>query len=208
MNEVKRKPGRPKKVEMAQIDNTSPIIEAVRETLNGLNQEIDMENQYIETKSAPVARGVREAAIRAEQIRNRLRDNEPDATMYDKFYIDPRDIPDGWDYNWKRYETLGQTDGSYEVELAQAGWEAVDVSRHPHMMPANHKGPIIREGMILMERPAEISNRAKFLELQEARRVVKEKERALGLAPMGTFDRDPRRSGVTKEYIPMEIPKG
>lgn len=208
MNEVKRKPGRPKKVENAHMEPPVSLMAAIRDTVEDEQQEITMESQSLEMRAAPVARGVREAAIRAEQIRNRMRDNEPDATMYDKFYIDPRDIPDGWDYNWKRYETLGQTDGSYEVELAQAGWEAVDVSRHPHMMPANHKGPIIREGMILMERPAEISNRAKFLELQEARRVVKEKERALGLAPAGTFDRDPRRSGVTKEYIPMEIPKG
>jgi hypothetical protein len=103
---------------------------------------------------------------------------------------------------------MGMKDGSYEVELAQTGWEPVDSSRHPSMMPANHKGPIIREGMILMERPAEISNRAKFLELQEARRVVNEKERALGMAPNGTFERDQRRQVVKKEYIPMEIPKG
>jgi hypothetical protein len=194
MNDIKRKPGRPRKVE---IEENTPVIE-----------ENVVENQDIDVKSAPVTRGIREAAVRAEQIRNRMRESDESIATYDKFYIDPRDIPDGWDYNWKRYETLGQTDGSYEVELAQSGWEAVDVSRHPHMMPANHKGPIIREGMILMERPAEISNRAKFLELQEARRVVKEKERALGIAPTGTFERDQRRSGVTKEYIPMEIPKG
>jgi hypothetical protein len=194
MNDTKRKPGRPRKVE--SIEN-APVIE-----------ENIMENQDTEVKSAPVTRGIREAAIRAEQIRNRTRDAETDMAIYDKFYIDPRDIPDGWDYNWKRYETLGQKDGSYEVELAQAGWEAVDSVRHPHMMPSNYKGPIVREGMILMERPAEISNRAKFLELQEARRVVKEKERALGMAPTGTFERDQRRTQINKEYIPMEIPKG
>ena len=194
MNDIKRKPGRPRKIE---IEENTPVFE-----------DNVVENQPIEVKSALVTRGVREAAIRAEQIRNRTRDAETDMAIYDKFYIDPRDIPDGWDYNWKRYETLGQTDGSYEVELAQSGWEAVDVSRHPHMMPANYKGPIIREGMMLMERPAEISNRAKFLELQEARRVVKEKERALGMAPSGTFERDQRRTQINKEYIPMEIPKG
>lgn len=208
MNDVKRKPGRPRKVDVAPVEQAPPMLEAVREVFDDLKQENNMENQQVEMKTAPVSRGIREAAIRAEQIRSRARDPETDMALYDKFYIDPRDIPDGWDYNWKRYETLGQTDGSYEVELAQAGWEAVDVSRHPHMMPANHKGPIIREGMILMERPAEISNRAKFLELQEARRVVKEKERALGMAPTGTFERDQRRTQINKEYIPMEIPKG
>lgn len=194
MSTEKRKPGRPKKVE------TPPTI--VRE------EEHPVENTETEIKTAPVTRGIREANLRAEQIRARQRDEDTDATVYDKFYIDPRDIPDGWDYNWKRYETLGMKDGSYEVELAQAGWEPVDSARHPHMMPMNHKGPIIREGMILMERPAEISNRAKFMELQEAKRVVSEKERALGMTPSGTFERDSRRQVVRKEYVPMEIPKG
>lgn len=197
MNDIKRKPGRPRKDDIVQ-DSTN----------YQLNEVDTVENMDIETKSAPVTRGIREANLRAEQIRSRSRNEDSDATIYDKFYIDPRDIPDGWDYNWKRYETLGMKDGSYEVELAQTGWEPVDSARHPSMMPANHKGPIIREGMILMERPAEISNRAKFLELQEARRVVNEKERALGMAPNGTFERDQRRQVVKKEYIPMEIPKG
>jgi hypothetical protein len=201
MSTEKRKPGRPKKVEIEQ-SMASASVNIVRE------EESPVENTETPMKTAPVSRGIREANLRAEQIRSRQRDEDIDTTVYDKFYIDPRDIPDGWDYNWKRYETLGMKDGSYEVELAQAGWEPVDSARHPHMMPLNHNGPIIREGMILMERPAEISNRAKFIELQEARRVVSEKERALGMTPSGTFERDNRRQVVKKEYIPMEIPKG
>jgi hypothetical protein len=75
------------------------------------------------------------------------------------------------------------------------------------MMPIGYKGPIIRKEMILMERPAEISSSAKQRELYEARKAVADKEKALGMAPQGHFDRDQGRSGVRKSFEPMAIPK-
>jgi hypothetical protein len=193
MNTEKRGPGRPR---------VNPF--AIETEENTVEPQV-----FVAEKSdeRPAQRGVREAALRAEQIRARQRDNEGEITQYDEFYLDPTLIPEGWDYNWKRYTVLGQKEDSYDVELAQNGWEPVDASRHPHMMPIGYKGPIIRKEMILMERPAEISSSAKQRELYEARKAFADKEKALGMAPQGHFDRDQGRSGVRKSFEPMAIPK-
>lgn len=152
------------------------------------------------------SRGLREAAIRAEQIRKKMEDDGSNIDFHDDFYIDPRKIPDGWDYNWKRHTTANMPDPAYERDLLQAGWEPVDTSRHPEMMPPRSSGPIIRKGMMLMERPKEISDMAKQRELASARELVHNKERELGLTPSGTFQRD-NRTGVKKSYGPVDIPR-
>mgnify|MGYP006288033009 CR=1 FL=1 len=194
MENEKRGPGRPAR--------PNPI-EMIDSNLDDLGFVATAEA----SKPTAKARGIREANLRAEEIRNRLRQNEGVHEFHDDFYIDPRDIPDGWDYNWKRHTTGGMPDPAYEVELLQNGWEAVDASRHPHMMPPGYRGPIERKGMILMERPKEISDLAKQRELVNAREAVAAKERALGMAPSGHFERDKRQTGINKSYQPMEIPR-
>lgn len=192
----KRGPGRP-------VRPVGPTYnEIVDDVLDNLAMR-DSSNPEIVSKP----RGLREAALRTEELRNRAKDGEIGADFYDEFFIDPRAVPEGWDYNWKRYETTGMKDDAYEVELRQAGWEAVDTSRHPNMMPIGTRGAIIRKGMMLMERPLEISNIAKQRELYNARDAVASKEKALGLAPNGHFDRDPSKTGVRKSFGPMEIPR-
>ena len=158
-------------------------------------------------KSAPASRGLREASLRAEEIRNKMRGEQYDSQMYDEFYIDPRLIPEGWDYNWKRESIAGQIDDDHLIEMRMSGWEPVDAARHPHMMPTGYTGPIRKKGMILMERPMEITNMAQDRELSTAREVVAAKEKALGLSPSGTFERDKRQTGVRKSYQPINIPQ-
>jgi len=159
-------------------------------------------------KSAPITRGMREASIRSEEIKRRMREEESNYEFHDDFHIDQRLIPEGWDYNWKRKVTAGMSDPAYEVELAQSGWEPVESSRHPHMMPGGHVGPVERRGMILMERPKEISDMGKQRELVNAREAVAARERALGMTPSGTLERDRNRTTLNKQYVPMEIPRG
>lgn len=170
------------------------------------NLMVEEMNEPETLKSAPITRGIREASLRSEEIKRRMREEESDYEFHDDFHIDPRLIPEGWDYNWKRKVVAGMADPAYEVELAQGGWEPVEASRHPFMMPGNHVGPIERRGMILMERPKEISDMAKQRELYNAREAVASKERALGMAPSGTLDRS--RTQINKQYVPMEIPRG
>jgi hypothetical protein len=158
-----------------------------------------------ELRDDPVAR----AKARARQIRENLGDNGLDDGD-DRFRINPHEIPEGWTYEWKRKYVLGQADPSYEVELVRKGWEPVPLSRHPHMMPAGMKMETIeRDGMILMERPKELTDEARDVELRRAKSQVRQKEQQLAATPDGTMTRDhpQARPNVRKGYEPMPIPE-
>ena len=117
--------------------------------------------------------------------------------------------PDGWTYEWKRRTLLGQEDPAYQVELARMGWEPVSTNRHPEMMPMQGSHPVIeRKGMVLMQRPAVISDEARATELRKARNQVRVKEQQLNAAPDGTLTRDhpSARAQIKKGYSPIEVP--
>jgi hypothetical protein len=148
------------------------------------------------------------AAHRAAELREQRGGDMDDGV--DKFYIDPRIIPDGWSYEWKAFTVLGKENPGYQVSLAHRGWEAVPRTRHPEMMPDNHRGETIeREGQILMERPLEITNEVKALELKKARDQVRGKEQQLSGAPPGQFERDNKGNSlanIKKSYESVPIP--
>ena len=99
-------------------------------------------------------------------------------------------IPPAWTYEWKRMTVLGKEDPSYQVNLAQRGWEAVPASRHPELMPVGWKGKTIDiDGMRLMEIPTEIVQQYILHERKAARSQVAIKEEQLSSAPSGQFDR-------------------
>lgn len=152
----------------------------------------------------PRVRAAARAALLREHLGESLTEDE------DKFYIDPRVIPDGWSYEWKRLETLNKPDPSYQVALAHRGWEPVPRSRHPQMMPDSDQGnSIIRDGMILMERPKEITDEVKKHDYRRAIEQVRGKEQQLGAAPPGTFERDNKGSSLSKvrrSYESVPIP--
>jgi hypothetical protein len=149
------------------------------------------------------------AAARAAQLREHLGEDLGEGT--DEFYIDPASIPEGWSYEWKRETVLGQPDPSYEVTLAQHGWEPVPASRHPELVPPGRKvAHILRKGMLLMERPLEITEQVRTQDGRRAREQVRQKEQQLGVAPAGNFERDNKGNPMAKikrSYGPMEIPK-
>ncbi len=127
----------------------------------------------------------------------------------DRFAVDRRQIPDGFDYEWKRKTTFGQEDPAYAVNLARTGWEPVPSSRHPEMMPRGWSGAIERDGMVLMERPKEISDEYRDRDRRAARDAVAMKEAQLNGAPPGTLPRDAHpgtKAIVRKGYEPLPIP--
>jgi hypothetical protein len=148
------------------------------------------------------------AARRAAEIRGNLGDMEEGP---DDFYINQSDIPDGWSYEWKRKSVWGQEDPSYQVQLARMGWEPVPADRHPSYMPdKGNYTTIERKGMVLMERPKELTDEARAIELKKARNQVRQKEAQLNVAPdAGQFDRDNKGSPlvkVKKSYEAIPIP--
>lgn len=161
---------------------------------------------------SPVRPPVREedprarAAARAAQIRDHIGDLDGGT---DEFYIPASYVPDGWTYEWKRRTIFNQEDPAYTVQLAQEGWEPVPAGRHPEMMPTNwDKDTIERKGMILMERPREISEEIRQIELRRARQQVRIKEAQLSGTPEGTLSRDdPRVRPNIKKSFDMPIPE-
>ena len=149
------------------------------------------------------------AARRAQELREHMGGSMDDGT--DKYYIDPAIIPDGWSYEWKTFTVLGKENPSYQVSLAHRGWEAVPRTRHPELMPDNYRGETIeRDGMILMERPKEITDEVKSLELRKARTQVRDKEVQLGAAPPGQFERGTHpntQPKINKTFEQMQIPE-
>jgi hypothetical protein len=148
------------------------------------------------------------AALRAKQIRDHRGDEIDEG---DKFAIDQSIIPEGWDYQWKRHTVLGKDDPSYDVNLRMNGWEPVPARRHPEMMPSGSTaGTITRDGMILMERPMELTMESKARDKRKAQLQVRAKESSLAEAPQGQFGRDNKGASlasVSKSIESIPIPK-
>jgi hypothetical protein len=147
------------------------------------------------------------AAKRAAELREN-RDESYDGT--DEYYIDQSVIPDGWSYEWKRKFVLNQEDISHTMALKRSGWEEVPTSRHPEMMAVGSQEPfIIRKGMVLMERPLEITVEARAKLQREARDAVRGKEEQLNAAAPGQFERQNKSDSlvkVKKSYESIPIP--
>jgi hypothetical protein len=169
-----------------------------------------------ETGAAAASGGVpsEDPRVRAAKRAAELREHgKLDADEDDQFYIDPSIVPDGWSYEWKSFTVLGAQDPGYQVSIAQKGWDAVPLYRHPQMMPRGHQGQTIeRKGMILMERPLVITNEAKQRELAKARNQVQSKQEQLAGAPAGTFQRKTKdgeslvKIQASVEHQRLEIP--
>ena len=150
----------------------------------------------------------RDAALRAKEIRDHLGGGMDDGT--DDYFIPERDKPDGWTYEWKRQIVAGAEDPAYQVQLLRGGWEYVPASRHPEMMQGGYTGTqITRKGMVLMERPAEITAEVRMQEARKARLQVKVKEEQLSAPPPGQFERNNKSDSmikVKKSVSPVDIP--
>jgi hypothetical protein len=149
------------------------------------------------------------AARRAAELRGHAADLNDDGT--DEYYIELGIIPEGWSYEWKTRTILGAEDPAHQVALARKGWETVPASRHPELMPVGYKGAeITRKGMVLMERPMEITQEARNVELRRARMQMRDKEAQLTQAKGGEFDRtnkgDPLVK-INKKYEAIPIPE-
>jgi hypothetical protein len=194
MDEVFRKAGRPRKVEKP----SEPVVEAVATPVSTPERP---------AMRPPLREDPRErAAKRAAEIRGHLNGT---GEGIDEFEFDRSIVPEGWDYEWKRLRVMGAEDPAYQVNLRLKGWEPVEASRHPEMMPLGSKDVhITRKDMILMERPLELSEESRNAELRRARLQVKAKEEQLTAAPAGTFERnnkDASLAKVKKGYEAMPI---
>ena len=158
---------------------------------------------------------VHQARVVDQRVDDHVSDHAPARTRRrkatvneDQFFIPVEEIPKGSSYEWKRWSISGQTDPFYIAQMREQGWEPVNPKRHPTWVPPGYSEPhIIKGGMILMERPAELTLEARK-ELQTlSKQQVKEAEQRLGMTPKGELTRElnevaPR---ISKEMMRMVV---
>ena len=129
----------------------------------------------------------------------------------DDFYIPPDIIPDGWTYEWKRHSILNEQQDIYLNERRRFGWDFVPAKRHVELSPIGWTGDLIlRKGMVLMERPVEVTEYIKSHDRKAARDLIKVKEDQLSAAPSGQFERSNKDQSlvkIKKSVEPMPIPE-
>ena len=180
---------------MSEADFT-PVSKAVRPSMRPTDPVTT------KTEESPVER----AARRTAELHGHSDINESN----DEYHVEPGIVPTGWSYEWKRKTVLGAEDPAHQVALARKGWEYVPASRHPEMMPLGYTGAeITRKGMVLMERPLEITEEVRAAELRRARLQVRAKEEQLSSTPQGQFERSNKGNDlvkVKKGYEAIAIP--
>lgn len=140
------------------------------------------------------------AEIRATQV------DEPEYGTTGFFGITPDMIPDGWSYEGKAWSVFNKEDPQYMSKMYRANWTPVPASRHPELLYKGYVGDtIIKDGIILMERPAELTVEARRKEMRNARSPVEAKEKMLGAPalPLGDLAKTPGRN--SRHIGPVEI---
>lgn len=158
------------------------------------------------TKGKP--RGPRTASLRSEETHPEPRTRRrKGGTLQDKYAIPDGLIPDGQSWEWKSESVLGMGNLQYDVMLREQGWLPVDGALYPELVGTGHKGPVRRDGLILMERPIELTREAMEEDRMAARAAVAAKEEQLGQAPKGQFQRH-RADGSSTIAINKTVERG
>lgn len=91
------------------------------------------------------------------------------ASSENRLYVDPSIIPEGWTWEWKRHTVYNAPDPTYQAALQRDGWEPVLAENYPGVfMPVDYKGPIIIDGLMLMERASILTEEARIEEKRKA----------------------------------------
>jgi hypothetical protein len=179
-----------------------------------MNNTLTLKDKSPDGDAQGVAQGLspaERAAKRAAELREHW--GADFSANSDRFWFDPKIVPDGWAYEYRMLTVLGKEDPSYQVELAHAGWEPVPASRHRELMPKGYTGQtIIKDGMQLMERPAVIVEAAKTRDYKTATQQVRDKEAQLsGTTAPGQFERKKADGSpfvsINKTTVPIAVPK-
>jgi hypothetical protein len=111
-------------------------------------------------------------------------DDDTSDVFIDKWYAQ---APTGWTYEWKTHSVWNKEYPQYLTALMRSGWSPVPAARHRDLTYPGYAGEsIIIDGMILMERPKELTDRVRRRELSKAIDQVRSSEAKLNEAPPGT----------------------
>jgi hypothetical protein len=136
-------------------------------------------------------------------------------TGVDQFHIPAHLPPPGWSWEWKEHTVVGEIRHGVQAFQAQVGWEPVMCESYPGVFaPVDVKGPVIRGGLMLKERPAVLTQEAKMDELNKARQKVGQATRQYSRlntdgATTAEFDQTAQRSSyIRQNQERVDIPQG
>ena len=119
------------------------------------------------------------------------------------FQIDRSAMPDGMSYEWSRVTYAGKEDVRQQARRQRHQWTPVPKKRHPEIVgreaaARDPEGAIIVDGLMLMERPAFITDEADDIRTVKARDRVRNQVKSLKLTPEGQLPRV--RAQAKKKY--------
>lgn len=116
--------------------------------------------------------------------------------------------PDGMTYGWKRSEVYGKPDYAAIAEAEAKGWKAVPNSRHRgRWMPPETEGPIVCDGLMLMELPTQLVEAKQRYWQKIARGEVDNLQETLTYTQPGSAPRDAHpktRPQIRREVVQVE----
>ncbi len=191
--------------------------------------EDDMTQEQTETKKggwpkgkprgprAPLREPIQEQILDNGRVQVRGRSGEiltrKRTTSTDIFHIPDEIVPKNYSYQWNVMEVLGRAEISAQLGMLENGWRNVPAGRHKGMfMPEGtaDDAAIIRDGLVLQERPIELTMEARAEEYAKAGGLMRDSQQQLGLTkamPDG-FDRNNsslkrmERSGTSRTIAP------
>ncbi len=136
----------------------------------------------------------------------------------DRLYISPDKIPEGMSAQWVTSTVFGQSVANHRAEFERKGWTPVhqddfDGQFNGKWMAKDKEGEIEVEGLVLMVRPKELTDKAQQANDHKARQEVAIKERALRGGDMPGVALDPthpsalRTNKIGKSLERIEVPE-
>jgi hypothetical protein len=135
----------------------------------------------------------------------------------DRLHIDPSLVPSGFALQWVTDSVYGQNMAQHRMKFEQKGWTPVhqedfDGVFNGMFMPKGKEGEIMNEGLVLMARPKEFSDKAKRQDHRKAIEQVAIKEQALrgGDIQIPLDSRHPSALGtnrISKSFERLPIPE-
>jgi hypothetical protein len=170
-----------------------------------LEAEAEIQEQAREIARAPIPHGRAVALGRDGKPIARRRDN----TM-DQFEVPANLKEPGWDYQWNVKSVLGEEKIAAQIRDAENGWRPVMADRDGfagRFMPDGYKGAIEREGLVLCERPMQLTDEARREDRHNANAQRAENRRRFGLPslPPGFEDRKDRIGQFGKGKVGVNV---
>lgn len=123
----------------------------------------------------------------------------------DKFYVPEECKTHGYDYNWKTIEIAGKPVDAYDLTaLEENHWEPVTAEEMSQIASKGAKGAIVKSGMMLMKRPAYLSEEARAE--SEGQAFNQAGAKRAELTSKGDQNFPTRQASVNSQYGALSVP--